>query len=93
VLAPGVFIRAGVRCPHCRRRMDSQPEWRAGDSLMDWSYVCHRCGTRLNTNLKIVSSLEVWGLPGKPPLGSPNGGCRRRGLCLTLSSKPLVPPA
>ena len=66
VLARGVFIRAGVHCPHCRGRMDARPEWRVKDSLIDWSYVCERCGTVLDTNLTIVSSLMVWGLPRKP---------------------------
>jgi hypothetical protein len=65
VLAPGAFIRPGVHCPHCRRRMDSQPEWLVRDSLIDWEYVCPRCGTVLDANLNIVSSLEVWGFPAK----------------------------
>jgi hypothetical protein len=66
VLAPGALIRAGVHCPHCRRRMmDSQPKWRVRDSLIDWIYVCHRCGTVLDMNMTIVSSSAVWELPGK----------------------------
>jgi hypothetical protein len=64
VLAPGVFIRAGVQCPHCRRRMDAQADWSVRDSLMHWSYVCQRCGTVLDMNMKVVSSLAVWKLPG-----------------------------
>lgn len=63
VLAPGVFIRAGVHCPYCRHRMHSRPEWRIRDSLMHWGYVCEGCGTVLDTNMNIVSSLKFWRLP------------------------------
>ena len=66
VLARGVFIRAGVNCPHCRGRMEARPDWRVKDSLIDLSYVCERCGTVLDTNLTIVSSLMVWGLQRRP---------------------------
>ena len=58
VLAPGTFIRAGVRCPDCRHGMTSQPEKRG--SLIHWNYVCDRCGTVQDTNFKIVSSVNIW---------------------------------
>src|SRR5215831_18652204 len=58
VLAPGVFIRAGVHCPDCRHQMTSQHEKRG--SLIHWTYVCKCCGTVLNTNFKRVSFLNIW---------------------------------
>ena len=62
VLAPGVFLRAGVHCPHCRRRMQAEPKWRARDTLIDWQYVCESCGTVLDASMKIIRSLKVWSL-------------------------------
>jgi len=62
VLARGAFIRSGVHCPYCRHRMHSRPEWRIKDSLMYWSYVCEDCGTVLDANMRVVSSLKVWRL-------------------------------
>ena len=78
VLAPGVLIRAGVNCPHCRHGMVSQAEWSVRDSVMEWSYVCQRCGTVLDVNMKVVSPLGVWQRPGRPAAGSPPTGGRQR---------------
>ena len=60
VLAPGVFIRAGVRCPHCRHEMQARHRWQVKDTTIDWIYLCERCGTELDRDLRIADSLKVW---------------------------------
>jgi len=64
VLAPGVFIRAGVRCPHCRRSMHPQHQWRVKGAVIDWVYHCDRCGTVMDTNMRIITCSMAWKLPG-----------------------------
>ena len=59
VLTPGVFIRAGMQCPHCRRVLHPQPKWRVKGQLLDWSYDCPCCGTVLDGKMSVLRSFEV----------------------------------
>jgi hypothetical protein len=60
VLAPGVFIRAGVRCLHCRSLMHPRHQWRVKAVVIDWVYECERCGTVTDTNMKVITCSTAW---------------------------------
>lgn len=46
--------------------MAARPLLQRTKSVIDWLYDCERCGTVLDTNLRIVSSVEVWRWPPTP---------------------------
>jgi len=43
-LAPGVYLRAGVHCPNCRRGLRAEPYWRVRGAPIDWVYPWNHCG-------------------------------------------------
>ena len=58
VLAPGVFLRAGLQCPHCRRALHPKHKWSPERRVIGWYYDCPCCGPVLDGEMNVFRSLE-----------------------------------
>jgi len=59
VLARGVFLRTGLQCPHCRRRLHPKPKWSPERTVIDWYYDCPCCGVVLDGQLRELRSANA----------------------------------
>lgn len=55
-LAPGVYLRADVRCPKCQRKLNAVPQWLVQGAVIDWVYECDCCLTTWNSEMKTRSA-------------------------------------